>query len=53
MMKHPLKYVASHITNECSSKCPMCYYTNEKQIKCEGKIEVLKKIKLIKETEEN
>lgn len=44
MMKHPLKYVASHITNECSSKCPMCYYTNEKQIKCEGKIEVLKKI---------
>ncbi len=43
-MTYPLKYVALHITNECSSKCPMCYYTNDEQIKCEGNIEVLKKI---------
>lgn len=43
-MTHPLNYVALHITNECSSKCPMCYYTNDGQIKCEGNIEILKKI---------
>lgn len=43
-MTYPLKYVALHITNECSSKCPMCYYTRNGQIKCEGNIEVLKKI---------
>lgn len=43
-MTYPLKYVALHITNECSSNCPMCYYTKEGQIKCEGNIEVLKKI---------
>jgi len=43
-MTYQLKYVALHITNECSSKCPMCYYTKDGQIKCEGNIEVLKNI---------
>lgn len=43
-MTYPLNYVALHITNECSSKCPMCYYTKEGQIKCEGNIVTLKKI---------
>lgn len=43
-MTYPLNYVALHITNECSSKCPMCYYTNDNQIKCEGNIDTLKKI---------
>lgn len=43
-MTYSLKYVALHITNECSSKCPMCYYTKNGQIKCEGNIEVLKQI---------
>lgn len=45
-MTYPLKSVALHITNECSGKCPMCYYAKNGQIKCEGKIEVLKKIAL-------
>lgn len=43
-MTYPLKSVALHITNECSGNCPMCYYTKEGQIKCEGNIETLKKI---------
>ncbi|MCI8575559.1 MAG: radical SAM protein [Bacilli bacterium] len=43
-MTYPLKYVALHITNECSGNCPMCYYVQEGQIKCEGNIEILKKI---------
>lgn len=43
-MTYQLKYVALHITNECSSKCPMCYYTKEGQIKCEGNINILKQI---------
>ncbi len=43
-MEYKLKSVALHITNECSAKCPMCYYAQEGQIKCEGKLEVLKRI---------
>ena len=45
-MEYKLKSVALHITNECSCKCPMCYYIKEGQIKCEGKLEVLKEIAL-------
>ena len=45
-MTYPLKSVALHITNECSGNCPMCYYTKEGQVKCEGKLETLKQIVL-------
>lgn len=45
-MNYKLKSVAFHITNECSSNCPMCYYTKEKQVRCEGNLEVLKRIAL-------
>ena len=41
---YQLKSVAMHITNQCSHSCPMCYATPEGQIKCEGNIEILKKI---------
>lgn len=44
VMDYQLKSVALHITNECSSKCPMCYYTKDGQIKCEGNLETLKQI---------
>ena len=43
-MKYQLNSVALHITDECSAKCPMCYYTNKVTEKHEGKIEVLKAI---------
>lgn len=43
-MAYQLKSVALHITNECSGNCPMCYYTKEGEVKCEGEIELLKKI---------
>lgn len=43
-MEQQINYVALHITNECSHKCPMCYETTNGQIKCEGNIDVLKAI---------
>lgn len=43
-MTYPLKSVALHITNECSANCPMCYYTKEGQVRCEGDLKVLKQI---------
>ena len=46
-MKYQLNSVALHITDECSGKCPMCYYNKkEKTIKREGALEVLKSIAL-------
>ncbi len=45
-MEYKLKSVALHITNECSANCPQCYYTKEDQIKCEGNLEILKRIAL-------
>ncbi len=43
-MEYKLKSVALHITNKCSCNCPPCYYTNNKQVKCEGNLDILKKI---------
>lgn len=45
-MEYKLKSVALHITNECSAKCPQCYFTKENQIKCEGSLDTLKRIAL-------
>lgn len=42
-MNH-LNSVALHITNICSHNCPMCYATNQTQIKRESDLDTLKKI---------
>lgn len=46
MEQYKLKSVALHITNECSANCPFCYYTKEGMVRCEGNLEVLKRIAL-------
>ena len=42
-MNH-LNSVALHITNICSHNCPMCYATNQTQIKRESDLDTLEKI---------
>lgn len=41
-MSYQLNSVALHITDECSGKCPMCYYAKKDTVKHEGNIEILK-----------